>query len=317
MNKIRKIILAVLTLALVFALAACTFGGGGSGTATKRPDTPTEEPADPLAGIWAMLETDSETGEESESGVYYVFEKDGAAAIKGGGNMYPFTWSRADDKIIVTTDDGDEVVRIIELTDEKLELKLPDEDETIKFVRKQPRTAQKVDRDELIDRWDYVDNYYEGAYLQFYADGYGESFGDKIELFSWTLEGDELRVYFIESDNSYYSYISISGDKLTMDNEVYEPNELVRNTKEARTVNKINKDDLLGSWDMSGNPLAFNKDGTGSVGGSDFRWNLFGDVLQLCFEKDGEDYFEHYYTAAEGNTLTLTDGNSSYEFTRK
>ena len=328
MNKIKILILSVLALALVFSLTACLFIRNDPGTATKEPAnapteapvTPTEEPVDPIVGIWSMQTIDYETGEEIDSGVNYIFEKDGAGAIKGGGILYPFSWLKTEDKLIVTADEKDEVLRIVELTDSKLQLKPSGETDPIKYVRKQPRTTKTVDKNKLIGRWDFDLNDPNSNYLHIYENGYGEDYNSgTIDFFSWTLIEDELRLHYIENDNSYYVYVTVDGDNLSIDNDLgEEPFVLSRNTKDARTVNtKVTKDDLVGNWYDGEYPIIFESDGTGSAYGSSYHWNLYGDLLQLIYNKDSEPEYEYYFTTINGKTLILANWTGDYEFTRK
>ena len=326
MKKYLRGILVLLTLAMVVSLAACKPGSDnkpGAATGSIDDNTPTEEPvpADPIIGEWQRVPDDEDDDEAME----LVFEKSGEGFSKAGGDLYAFEWTRTEDTMTVTDVEGDYEIRILELTDDKLVL-LPveegeyGEDDKLTLERKAPRDPGDMSKDKLIGKWDQHTDA-QNCSFQFNADGYGEAIDDWNGLcfFRWTLTGDELRI-FIEGSigEAYYYYVSVSGDKLTMDNEFDEPGELTRNANGARVSANVNKDDLAGKWDSSIASLQFNADGTGTVSGSDCSWSVHGDVLIIVI--DPGLYSSVLFFVVEevnGTSLALSDKiDEPFYFTR-
>ncbi|MBO5077746.1 MAG: hypothetical protein J5584_09155 [Clostridia bacterium] len=336
MKKLEKIILVVLALVLLVSFAACkTANNETPGTATEAVDNntpaPTEEPvpADPLVNNWKMVPNDYEPGMELEESLELIIENDGTLYFKSAGEVVRYTWQRTDDTISFTSLWSDpETFKIIENTADKLVLSQEtDYGETYKytFIVKQLPVG-KLSKNDLIGRWDYVtDSSSDGYWMQFRDNGYGEMFygGQYFDFFSWTLENDELRVFFKTGNmRAPYFYISIEGDKLLLDNR-YDGNvyAYAKNITGARAMNAVSKDQLVGMWDGSdGTANQFNADGTGIYGGYKCRWDLFGDVIELTFEEvnNGEtEVFSYYYIIAiSGDTLIMDDKYEVLNYTR-
>ena len=335
MKKLGKLILAVLTLALVVSFAACKVPEEVKpGTATEAADSstpaPTEEPApaDPLLGNWKMVPADYVPGTDVGETLELIFEKDNKLQIKAGGEIAPYTWTREDDTVTFNYPGSSQAFKILENTADKLvlaEINNGEYDEANKyiFILKQ-LPAGKLSKDDLLGNWELVDDNNPGtSFMQLMANGYGEfhNAGDCFDFFTWTFEHDELRINVKTRGYGAYFYVTLEGNVLYLDNTNSYVYEYTKNITGARAVNAITKDQLVGMWDdKDGKTNQFNADGTGIMAGSKFRWDLFGDVIELTFEEvyDGEkqEYSYYYITAISGNMLILDDEYDIYYYTR-
>ena len=322
MTKTRRVLLAVLTLALVVSLAACNILHlPETATGSIDDNTPTDDPtpADPIVGEWKLVPDD----ENDDDILELVLEKSGQGFSKSRGELYVFAWTRSEELLIVNDEEGEFKIKILELTDDKLVL-LPgedgeyDENDKMTLARKAPRDPGDMSKDKLLGKWkmDYDNNHIS---IQFNADGYGEMITDwdGLCIFHWKLTGDELRVFIEGSvDDAFYYYVSVKGDKLTMDNEYDEPDVLTRDAKGARAVANVNKDDLVGKWESSLISLQFNADGTGIVNDSDCLWSIHGDMVTIIFDSDMYSY-AFFIAELNGDSLSLDDKyEEPFYFTR-
>ena len=334
MKKISKLILAVLTLAMIASFAACKTGDIVlPDPATDKVDNtpePTAEPVpvDPLVGNWKMVPENYEAGMDVGETTELVFKNDNTLQIKSGGGMNPYTWTRADDTVTMSVPGWSETYKILENTEDKLVLQQIIDGELVAdqkyhFILKE-LPAGKLSKDDLLGRWDYVDYNNPGTFsVQFMANGYGEfhTVGDRFDFFEWTFENDELRIYVYTRSYGAYFYVSFEGDVMYLDNTGGNVEEYTKNITGARAINAVTKDQLVGLWDdKDGKTSQLNADGTGLLSGYKCRWDLFGDVIKLTFEEEyngeTEEYSYYYIVAISGNTLIMNDEYDVYYYTR-
>lgn len=82
------------------------------------------------------------------------------------------------------------------------------------------------------------------------------------------------------------------------------------------------KDSIVGTWECDNYTFVFEKDGTGTetLGGINVEissYSITKDKLSITVSFLGTEETDEYTYTLKKNTLTLDDGSSTWEFTRK